>query len=95
MAEIRLEKKAPVWPWLIGHYLDAWIKVHGKDERAHELLQAFPAHLADAGIGSISEIFDATYPYVPRACIAQAWSVAEVLRAWLKTNRDDQGPIKS
>ncbi|HLU77879.1 MAG TPA: amylo-alpha-1,6-glucosidase [Burkholderiales bacterium] len=81
-----------VWPWLIGHYLDAWIKVHGRDERAGELLQAFPEHLRDAGIGSISEIFDATHPYVPRGCIAQAWSVAEVLRAWLKTTGDVGAP---
>jgi len=77
-----------VWPWLIGHYIDAWMRVHGRDNRARELLSAFPAHLADAGIGSISEIFDATHPYVPRGCIAQAWSVAEVLRAWLKTMPD-------
>lgn len=74
-----------VWPWLIGHYVDAWIRVHDRGANARELLQAFPAHLADAGIGSISEIFDASYPYIPRGCIAQAWSVAEVLRAWLKT----------
>lgn len=74
-----------VWPWLIGHFIDAWIKVHGREPRARQLLQAFPEHLRDAGIGSISEIFDATHPYVPRGCIAQAWSVAEVLRAWLNT----------
>ena len=42
-------------------------------------------HLADACVGSISEIFDAEPPYTPRGCVAQAWSVAEVLRCWLKT----------
>jgi glycogen debranching enzyme len=47
------------------------------------LLHGFHAHLRDAGAGSISEIFDAEPPYLPRGCIAQAWSVAEVLRAWL------------
>ncbi len=49
------------------------------------MLSAFPAHLAEACIGSISEIFDANDPFIPRGCVAQAWSVAEVLRAWIKT----------
>jgi glycogen debranching enzyme len=52
---------------------------------ARTLLEAFPGHLKDAGLGSISEIFDAEEPFAPGGCIAQAWSVAEVLRAWLKT----------
>jgi len=55
---------------------------------ARTLLTAFPQHLREAGIGSISEIFDAEEPYSPGGCIAQAWSVAEVLRAWLKTRHD-------
>ncbi|MFT3856655.1 MAG: amylo-alpha-1,6-glucosidase [Aquabacterium sp.] len=74
-----------VWPWLIGHFISAWLRVHPEPEAARALLQAFPSHLQDAGIGSISEIFDAQAPYHPRGCIAQAWSVAEVLRAWLLT----------
>ena len=45
----------------------------------------FEHHQAEAGVGTISEIFDAEQPFTPRGCIAQAWSVAEVLRAWLKT----------
>ena len=45
-------------------------------------------HLGEACIGSISEIFDAEAPFTPRGCIAQAWSVAEVLRAWVKTQED-------
>jgi glycogen debranching enzyme len=49
------------------------------------LLQGFEGHLFDAGVGSIGEIFDAEPPFAPGGCIAQAWSVAEVLRAWLKT----------
>jgi glycogen debranching enzyme len=48
-------------------------------------LGAFRAHLGAAGVGSISEIFDAEVPYNPRGCIAQAWSIAEVLRCWIKT----------
>jgi len=74
-----------VWPWLIGHYLDAWLRVHEDKAQARSLLRAFKDHLQDAGIGTISEIFDAEPPYRPRGCIAQAWSVAEVLRAYLKT----------
>ena len=74
-----------VWPWLLGHYVDASLKVHADKARVRRLLDAFPAHLLDAGLGSISEIFDAEAPHVPRGCIAQAWSVAEVLRAYAAT----------
>ncbi|MCE5267642.1 MAG: hypothetical protein LLG00_07135 [Planctomycetaceae bacterium] len=52
---------------------------------------SFDSHLSDACVGSISEVFDAEPPYTPRGCIAQAWSVAEVLRAWVKTASDDAG----
>ncbi|BFU94919.1 MAG: Glycogen debranching enzyme [Nitrospira sp.] len=72
-----------VWAWLIGHYLDARLRVDGDKAAARGLLAAFHTHLEDAGIGTISEIFDAEPPYRPRGCIAQAWSVAEVLRAHL------------
>ena len=74
-----------VWAWLIGHYIDAWLKVHGDKGAARAMLKGFEQHLRDAGVGTISEIFDAEAPYHPRGCIAQAWSVAEVLRAYLKT----------
>ena len=74
-----------VWPWLIGHYIDAYLRVRPDRVGARQLLRAFPEHLCEAGVGSISEIFDAEEPYAPGGCIAQAWSVAEVLRAWLKT----------
>ncbi len=75
-----------VWAWLIGPYVDAWLKVNpGDPSRARGFLQGFVTHLGDACIGSISEVFDAEEPYIPRGCIAQAWSVAEVLRCWVKT----------
>jgi predicted glycogen debranching enzyme len=74
-----------VWPWLIGPYIDAYLRVHPDRLGARQLLRAFPEHLCEAGVGSISEIFDAEDPYAPGGCIAQAWSVAEVLRAWLRT----------
>jgi predicted glycogen debranching enzyme len=75
-----------VWPWLIGAFVDAWLKVYPEDRAgARRLLHGFERHLDDGCIGSISEIFDAEAPFTPRGCIAQAWSVAEVLRAWVKT----------
>jgi predicted glycogen debranching enzyme len=75
-----------VWAWLIGPFIDAWLRVYPKErETARHFLDAFEPHLAAAGIGSISEVFDAEAPFSPRGCIAQAWSVAEVLRALVKT----------
>jgi predicted glycogen debranching enzyme len=74
-----------VWPWLIGHFMDAWLKLRPERAVAREFLKAFPDHLRDAGMGSISEIFDAEAPHRPGGCMAQAWSIAEVLRAWLAT----------
>jgi predicted glycogen debranching enzyme len=76
-----------VWGWLIGPAVDAWLKTHtGDTARARRLLDGLIAHLEDAGAGSISEVFDAEPPYTPRGCIAQAWSVAEVLRCLWKIN---------
>jgi predicted glycogen debranching enzyme len=75
-----------VWAWLIGPFVDAWLKLHPGDHAGgRRFLSGFEAHLAEAGVGSISEIFDAEPPFVPRGCIAQAWSVAEVLRCWVRT----------
>jgi predicted glycogen debranching enzyme len=70
-----------VWAWLIGPYVDAWLKLHPGDQAgARQLLEPFKEHLNQACVGSVSEIFDAEAPYTPRGCVAQAWSVAEVLR---------------
>jgi predicted glycogen debranching enzyme len=75
-----------VWAWLIGPWVDAWLKVHPEDRAgARRFLEGFRGELEEACIGSISEIFDAEPPFAPRGCIAQAWSVAEVLRGWVKT----------
>jgi predicted glycogen debranching enzyme len=75
-----------VWAWLIGPYVDAWLRVHpGETLQARKLLTGFVPHLGEACLGSISEVFDAEKPYTPRGCVAQAWSVAEVLRCWVKT----------
>lgn len=77
-----------VWPWLIGHFLDARRRVYGNGKSSRMLLQGLEEHVWDAGIGSISEIFDAEYPYWARGCIAQAWSVAELLRALLAAKEE-------
>ena len=75
-----------VWAWLIGPFVDAWLRVYPGDRaRARQWLEGFGPHLSGACIGSISEIFDAEGPFTPRGCVAQAWSVAEVLRAWILT----------
>ena len=77
-----------VWPWLMGPFITAYIKVNGGSEAARrqaaEWLAALKVHLADGGLGHISEILDGNAPQQPRGCIAQAWSVAEVLRAYLE-----------
>jgi glycogen debranching enzyme len=74
-----------VWAWLIGPYIDAALKLPDTDRQAlRTLLTSFDHHLDEACVGQISEVFDAEPPYVPRGCIAQAWSVAEVLRSWRK-----------
>ena len=74
-----------VWTWLIGPYIDAELKLPGTDRaRLRALLASFDEQLEEACVGQISEVFDAEEPFLPRGCVAQAWSVAEVLRCWLK-----------
>jgi predicted glycogen debranching enzyme len=82
-----------VWAWLAGAFVDAWLKLYPADRAgARQALDGFVPHLDDACIGSISEIFDADPPFTPRGCIAQAWSVAEVLRAWAKLSAEPIAP---
>jgi predicted glycogen debranching enzyme len=70
------------WAWLMGAYAEAIERVTGDRAVALSVLRPFEAHLADAGQGSISEVFDGDAPHRPHGCPAQAWSVAEVLRVW-------------
>ena len=73
-----------VWPWLMGPYITAYVKTFGKvagRKFATEWLNNFHPHVEEAGLGQVSEIFDADPPHTSRGCIAQAWSVAELLRA--------------
>ncbi len=81
-----------VWGWLIGPYVDAWLKVHpDRRSEARGLLSGLLDHLGEACIGSVSEVFDAQSPFLPRGCCAQAWSVAELLRCWLLVGGSEQG----
>lgn len=74
-----------VWPWLMGPFISAYRRVHGDSQRNLErlkgLLSGFEAHIETAGLGQISEVADANPPHTPGGCIAQAWSVGEILRA--------------
>ncbi|MFE4107398.1 amylo-alpha-1,6-glucosidase [Almyronema epifaneia] len=71
-----------VWGWLLGPFALAHFNVYGDRQQARTFLEPMAHHLHDHGIGSLSEIFDGDPPFTPRGCPAQAWSVAEVLRAW-------------
>jgi len=70
------------WAWLLGPFALAHFKVHGERQAALSYLEPMAHHLDDYGIGSIAEIFDGDAPFAPGGCPAQAWSVAETLRAW-------------
>ena len=73
-----------VWPWLMGSYITAYVKTFGENagrKFATEWLNNFEDHLTEACLGQVSEIFDGDPPHTPRGCVAQAWSVAELLRA--------------
>jgi predicted glycogen debranching enzyme len=74
-----------VWGWLIGPFVRAHLRVYRDPARARSFLWPLVRHLAGHGVGSISEIFDGDAPFTPRGCIAQAWSVAELLAAWQAT----------
>ena len=75
-----------VWPWLMGPFLTAYLKVNDRSAeavaQAEQWLAHFQEHFDEAGLGHIGEIADADYPHTPRGCIAQAWSVGEWLRLY-------------
>lgn len=72
-----------VWAWLIGPFVDAHYRVYRDTDKARSFLKPLGLHLGEACLGNISEIFDAEPPFAPRGCFAQAWSISEVVRAWL------------
>jgi predicted glycogen debranching enzyme len=71
-----------VWAWLLGPFALAHARAYGDRATARAFLEPLAHHLEDYGVGSIAEIFEGEPPFAPRGCIAQAWSVAETLRAW-------------
>ena len=80
-----------IWSWLLGPFITAYIKVNGGSEEARRRAQAWlsplESHLAEAGLGHVSEIFEGDTPHRPCGCIAQAWSVAEILRVYFEEVR--------
>ena len=91
----RAYHQGTVWPWLMGAFIEAYLKVRGYKgpavAQAARWLEPFDGHLGEAGLGYISEIFDADSPHNHRGCIAQAWSVAEILRAKLLVSAAKRG----
>ncbi|HSV72464.1 MAG TPA: amylo-alpha-1,6-glucosidase [Chthonomonadales bacterium] len=69
-----------VWPWLLGPFAEAHWRAYGDAGAARSLFAGLDAHMREAGVGSVSEVFDAEPPHTPGGCLAQAWSVAEPLR---------------
>jgi len=84
----RAYHQGTVWPWLIGPYISAYARAYaghkGIQKHIEGLFEPFYAHLFEAGLKTISEIFDGDPPHAPRGCISQAWSVAEILRAYFE-----------
>jgi len=80
--------QGPVWAWLLGHYALAEYRVHGNAELAQARLEPLRDHLCDAGLGTVSEIFDGAPPHQPRGCPSQAWSVACTLEAWWRLEQN-------
>jgi predicted glycogen debranching enzyme len=82
-----------VWSWLIGPYVDAVMRTTPEARgAAREALRGLTAHAMQGGVGQVSEIFDAEPPFEPRGCIAQAWGVAELLRALDRTSETPRAP---
>ena len=79
--------QGPVWAWLLGHYALAEFRVTGDAAAAQARLEPVRDHLFDAGLGTVSEIFDGAAPHLPRGAPSQAWSVACVLEAWWQLER--------
>jgi len=74
-----------VWSWLIGPFVTAFVRLGGEKAKAEEFLgRLVEDHLKEAGMGTISEVFDGDEPHEPRGCISQAWSVAEIIRCYVE-----------
>lgn len=81
--------QGPVWAWLLGPFALAHLRVYKDRAAALAILAPMAHHLRDQCVGTIGEIFDGAPPFAPKGGPAQAWSVAETLRAWsLLSSRD-------
>jgi len=82
MARDSAYHQGTVWPWLLGHYVEGYLKIHGKGGIAHvqRLYNNFEPVMFEHGIGSVSEVYDGDPPHKPGGAPSQAWSVAELLR---------------
>ncbi len=78
----RAYHQGTVWPWLFGHFAEAYLRIHGKEgvEYIRNLYKGFEEVMTEAGIASISEVYDGDPPHLPGGTISQAWSVSELLR---------------
>jgi len=78
----RAYHQGTVWPWLFGHFAEAYLRLYGKEgvDNIKGLYQGFEPVMKEAGIGSVSEVYDGDPPHLPGGAISQAWSVAELLR---------------
>lgn len=83
----RAYHQGTVWGWLIGPFVLAHLDLYKDPAQARELLEPMAHHILAGGVGSLGEIFEGDAPFEPRGCTAQAWTVAEVLRAWLAIQR--------
>jgi glycogen debranching enzyme len=81
-----------VWGWLLGPFVRAHLRVWNDPAAAARYLEPMIHQLQTHGLGSASEIFDGDAPFIPRGCIAQAWTVAELLRAWEEIIAQTQTP---
>jgi predicted glycogen debranching enzyme len=76
-----------VWGWLLGPFAVAHLRVYGDRSAALRHLEPLGSNIGAYGLGTLAEIFDGDPPHTPRGCIAQAWTVAEILRAWSEINK--------
>jgi len=92
MTRDRQYHQGTVWPWLFGHFVEAYLKIHGKSglKKMKWYYEQFEDTMTEHGIGTISEIFDGDPPHYPKGAISQAWSVAEILRAKEIINQYDK-----
>ena len=84
-----------VWAWLIGAFVSAHLQAYGDKTAARAFLEPMAQHLLEGGLGSVSEILDGDAPFTPRGCPWQAWSVAEILRAWKLTAPSEKPKTKN